>query len=165
MKEVLPAQFKEAMRRLAATVTLVTTAEEGMRHGMPATAVSSLSAEPPSLLACINRRASMHGPASRAAYFCVNILSVDQSALCEAFGKLAGSERFMVGEWLAGPRGLPYLTDAAAVMFCKADEIIDYATHSIFLGRIEGILLPADRQPLVYLGGTMGRFAKFGNGA
>ena len=57
-----PEDFKEGMRQLAAGVTIVTTAVGERRNGLTATAVCSLSAEPPMLLACVNREAGAHDP-------------------------------------------------------------------------------------------------------
>ena len=53
--------FREAMRRLAGTVTVVTVDNNGERHGTTATAVTSLSMSPPSLLVCFNRDSRLHG--------------------------------------------------------------------------------------------------------
>ena len=58
-------QFRLAMRKLASTVTVLTTREADEHHGMAATAVTSLSTEPPSLLVCVNRSASLHDPLHR----------------------------------------------------------------------------------------------------
>ena len=52
--------FRLAMRRLAASVTVLTIMRDGRPLGMAATAVCSLSFDPPSILACINRSASLH---------------------------------------------------------------------------------------------------------
>ncbi|NBW26299.1 MAG: flavin reductase, partial [Betaproteobacteria bacterium] len=49
------------MRRLAATVTLVTTSDaDGKRYGMLATSVTSVTMEPPMLLVCVSRSAHVH---------------------------------------------------------------------------------------------------------
>lgn len=154
----LVADFKAAMRKLAATVTLVTTREEGTPYGMPATAVSSLSADPPSLLVCINRQASMHGPTSRSRYFCVNLLAEDQAGLSRDFGARRRLERFEVGDWRSGPHDLPYLGQAAAVLFCAVDEELHYGTHTVFIGRILEVGVDPAARPLVYQAGRMGRF-------
>lgn len=155
----LVTDFKAAMRQLAATVTLVTTFEDGAPHGMTATAVSSLSADPPSVLVCINRTASMHGPTERSRYFCLNLLAAYQGDLCQAFGAQRGADRFAVGEWREGPHGLPQLTGAAATLFCAVDEALTYGTHTIFIGRIEQVAVDHAAEPLVYQGGAFGRFA------
>lgn len=158
MADTLVDDFKAAMRQLAATVSLVTTSEEGTRHGMPATAVTSLSLEPPSALVCVNRAASVHGPAERSRFFCLNLLSSDQAALCRQFGARARTERFRTGDWQEGPHGLPYLADAVAALFCRVEETLAYGTHTIFVGRVEQLRVARDRTPLVFQGGAMGRF-------
>ena len=65
------------------------------RHGMTATAVTSVSSNPPSLLACINRSASLHAPLIASGRFCVNILHGSQSDIADAFGgSRAGDDAF-----------------------------------------------------------------------
>jgi len=152
------ADFKAAMRKFAATVTLVTTNHDGKSHGMPATAITSLSAEPPSLLVCINRSASMHGPTSRSRHFCVNMLTQEQAWLCTEFGTRAGGDRFQVGEWRIGMHGLPYVASAAATLFCTVEDQLDYGTHTIFVGKIDAIKIGSPAEPLVYQEGHMGSF-------
>ena len=154
----LVADFKAAMRQLAATVTLVTTFEDGEPHGMTATAVSSLSADPPSVLVCINRAARMHGPTSRSRHFCLNLLAATQLDLCVAFGDRRGLDRFEVGEWREGPHRLPWLAGNAATVFCAVDEALNYGTHTIFIGRIEQVEVDLNARPLVYQDGSFGRF-------
>lgn len=152
------ADFKAAMRKLAATVTIVTTSHEGAPHGMPATAVTSLSDNPPSLLVCINRSASMHGPTTRSRHFCVNLLTQDQAELCAEFGTRVGGDRFNVGEWRVGLHDLPHMATAAAAIFCTVEEQLDFGTHTIFVGRIDEIAMGAAADPLVYQSGSMGSF-------
>lgn len=156
----LAADFKAAMRQLAATVTLVTTFEDNGPHGMTATAVSSLSADPPSVLVCINRAARMHGPTSRSRHFCLNLLAAGQLELCEAFGARRGLDRFAVGEWREGPHRLPWLIGNAATLFCAVDEALNYGTHTIFIGRIEQVDVDRDARPLVYQDGAFGHFRR-----
>ena len=49
----LGALFRDGMSRIAATVHLITTDGPAGRAGLTATAVTSLSADPPMLLVCI----------------------------------------------------------------------------------------------------------------
>ena len=155
----LPEAFQMAMRNLAATLTLVTTCEDGRRHGMPATAVSSLSMDPPSLLVCINRSASMHGPTLRCGRFCVNLLAADQALMCNAFGSRAGSDRFQVGDWADGPCDLPYLSGSVAALFCSVEHRFDYGTHTVLVGRVDQTILQPGAEPLLYLDRKMGCFS------
>ena len=86
--------FRMAMRHVAATVYAVTTGHGGNRFGILATAVSSLSFDPPSLLVCVNRSASLHGPLNSADTFCVNVLG--DVAVAEA--EHVDAERLRAGQ-------------------------------------------------------------------
>lgn len=148
--DLLENAFKQAMRRLATTVTIITLrGEDAQPWGMTATAVTSLSAEPFSLLACVNRNSSMHARFSRGTAFCVNLLSEGHDELSWAFGgRLPQKERFALGGWELGD--VPYLKDAQVNFACTVDAMFDYGTHSIVVGRIAGIRIPGEFAPLVY---------------
>src|SRR5918993_3283406 len=90
--------YRLAMRHVAATVYAVTTGHRGGRFGILATAVSSLSFDPPSLLVCVNRSASLHGPLACAETFAVNVLGLGNRDVAEHFMR-SGADRFEVGEW------------------------------------------------------------------
>ena len=95
----LASDFRSAMRRLASTVTIITASHGCSRHGMTATAVTSLTASPPSLLVCINQSASIHDPIVKSGRFCVNLLACDHDHLVPVFsGQLVGEERFASGD-------------------------------------------------------------------
>ncbi len=152
-------QFRSAMRKLASTVTVITSREANEHHGMAATAVTSLSVDPPSLLVCVNQAASMHDVLHRSQSFCVNLLGVQHGPLCDAFGgKLVGAERFAVGTWTSDGDGVRYLTDAPANIFCRLEEQHSFATHTIFIGRVERVRVAEYGEPLLYQAGAIGRF-------
>lgn len=157
--DALAQDFRAAMRKLAATVTVVTTHEGGEHHGMAATAVTSLSVEPPALLVCVNRAAALHDVVQRRQAFCVNLLGQQHAALCEVFGgKLSGAARFSVGDWAGDEDGLRYLIDAPANLFCRLEQHHAYGTHTIFIGRVERVRLAETGEPLLYQAGGIGRF-------
>ena len=56
----LTTAFRDAMRRMASTVTIITATDFGRHHGMTVTAVTSVSMDPPSLLVCLNNRTRLH---------------------------------------------------------------------------------------------------------
>jgi flavin reductase (DIM6/NTAB) family NADH-FMN oxidoreductase RutF len=153
----ITAEFKRAMRRLASTVTIISTADaDGGRHGMTATAVSSIAADPPSLLICVNHSASIHEPLTARGRFCVNVLTTQHEALVAAFsGKLKGDARFGVGEWRNESCGTPYLQDAQCNLFCDVDTVVPYGTHSIVIGRVSAVLVEERVFPLVYADGGL----------
>lgn len=144
-------QMKNAMRRLAKSVVIVTTRYQGERMAMAATAVDSLSLEPPSLLFCVNRTASIFPALSGKAAFCVNILARAHEPLAHLCGGQArGEARFAQGAWAEGPNGVPCLEDAQASIFCETDGEFFYGTHGIFIGRVQGVRLHGSVEPLIY---------------
>jgi flavin reductase len=143
--------YKAAMRRLATTVTLVTCAAPEGRAGMTATAVTSVTTEPPALLACINHAASLHGSLRMHSAFCVNLLSESHADLSMAFGgQVAPENRFDHGHWVEDEDGTPYLVDAQSNIFCLVDAMLAYGTHTIFVGRVTRIHLHGEVRPLIY---------------
>lgn len=147
--------FRKAMRALASTVSIVTCSENGAWAGMVATAVSSLSIDPPSLLVCINRSSSMHPFMARAETFCVNLLHHTQFDVCDAFtAHPQGAARFAAGAWRAVGDEPPSLVDAQVSVFCKVDQIFYYATHTIFVGLVERVRTASEVMPLIYQDGA-----------
>ena len=147
----LASDFKAAMRRLVSTVTIVTNRDPrtGQRSGMTATAVTSLSADPPALLVCVNRSASMHPSLAIGSRFCVNILGEPHEELARSFGgQTEPGFRFEAGQWSGDE--VPFLADAVATVFCQVDQLIDYATHSIVIGRVGAARVNGTHRPLVY---------------
>lgn len=144
--------FKGAMRRLATTVTIASTlGPEGRPMGMTATAVTSVSVDPPALLICVNRSASIHPCLTMGRRFCINLLAADHGDLSFAFGgRVAPGERFAQGQWRQGEEEVPYLADAQSNLFCTVDALFGYGTHSIVVGRVESVRLHGDVRPLIF---------------
>ncbi|BBC72764.1 conserved hypothetical protein [Altererythrobacter sp. B11] len=141
--------YRNAMRHVAATVYAVTTRHEGARHGILATAVSSLSFDPPSLLACINRSASLHEPMNYAEGFAVNVLGLGNRDVAEQFNRERGEERFMLGEW-EDWHGQPVLANAQSSFVCRCVDRHEFGTHSIFIGELLAAKHRDDAAPLTY---------------
>jgi flavin reductase len=152
----LETAFRAAMRRLAATVTVISTrSESGLRQGMTATAVTSVSADPPAVLACVNRSAALHAQLGLGRRICINLLHCSQQRLSEVFsGALEGEARFGEGEWRSDADGVPYLADAQANIFCEVEALHAYGTHSICIGRVVRVICRSDVAPLVYQDGA-----------
>ena len=155
MSQTLQQDFKSAMRCLAATVCVVSITDTDGWNGMTATAVTSVSMDPPSMLVCVNNAASLHRPLTAGGRFCVNILKSSQVPLAAAFStsKLKGADRFANGAWEADTSGLPFLTDAQANLFCTIDTAIPYGTHTIFVGKVDAVRVSERVAPLLYQDG------------
>jgi flavin reductase len=151
--------FRQAMRRVAATVNVISINVGGRPLGITATAVSSLSMEPPSLLACINRTAAVHASMADLDHFRVNILHSEQQDIARMFAERAReAQRFAVG-WEIAPDTPPRLIDAQASVLCRRIDHHEFGTHSIFIGVIEDVRVRDDVSPLLYCDGAYGAFA------
>lgn len=142
--------FRDAMRHVSATVHAITTGHDGERYGILATSVSSLSFDPPSLLVCINRSASLHDPLATADKFCVNVLGVgnrDVAACLQRGG--TGEGRFAVGHWIE-EQGMPVLADAQSSLICRVALRQQFGTHTIFVGEVAAVRHRANAKPLTY---------------
>lgn len=144
--------FRDAMRHVAATVYAVTTGHEGERFGIIATAVSSLSFDPPSLLVCINRSASLHEPMASADKFCINVLGQANRDVADNFAKGRGVDRFAVGDWVE-KHDVPVLANAQSSFVCKIAHRHSYGTHTIFVGELIGARHRDNAKPLTYYDG------------
>lgn len=151
--------FKAGMRRLASGVALITSAEEAGRAGLIATAVSSVSAAPPTLLACVNRSASAHDVIERSSCFCINLLSEADLDLVDIFSRTARrEERFRSGRWRPLATGAPALDSALVAFDCEVVQRLPYETHTIFLGIVRDVHLPeGGLDPLLYLNSAFRR--------
>jgi flavin reductase (DIM6/NTAB) family NADH-FMN oxidoreductase RutF len=154
--EELRASFKRAMRRFPAAVSVITSADQSRKHGMTATAVTSLSLDPPSLIACINRSTLLHDIMLMGRHFCVNVLRRDQAELSTAFsGAMAPEARFGLGFWLTSAAdGMSYLADAQVNIFCRKVAAVPYGTHTIFIGEAEAVNIHDPIEPLIYQDAT-----------
>ena len=160
--EILAA-FKLAMRRLAATVTIVTAGRDGRRFGIAATAVTSVTAAPPTLLVCINQSASIHDIIVDSGHYCVNILGTRHADLVVPFGgRVRGEARFGHGDWSLGDGGVPYLDDAQASLFCAVRQTVAHGSHSIFIGEVMSVRLSDEIAPLIYQDGALAASQSFG---
>jgi flavin reductase (DIM6/NTAB) family NADH-FMN oxidoreductase RutF len=127
--------FKAAMRRFATGVTVVTTMLEGKPKGFTATAFCSVSAEPPMVLVCVNRRARSHPIIAQAGYFCVNVLAREQEEIAVRFSSRT-EDPFAGLAHHTATTGAPALDDSLAFFDCALSEELSVETHTIFVGRV-----------------------------
>ncbi|PTE21079.1 flavin reductase [Cereibacter changlensis JA139] len=148
------AEFREAMCRHAAGVALVTTRTvDGRPLGMLATAVTSVTADPPTILVCINSGASMHADVSRGGVFAVNFLAESHRRIADRFASPeARDQRFQSGDWGIAETGSPVLMGAMAVLDCQVGQIEEVGTHSVLFGRVVETVIgtEVDYSPMVY---------------
>ncbi|HKX22556.1 MAG TPA: flavin reductase family protein [Rhizorhapis sp.] len=148
-------EFKLAMRRLATTIAIITTGKQENWSGMAATAVMSVTSEPPTILVAVNRNASLSPVLQTEQRFCVNLLAERHQELVSIFsGGKKGSARFETGGWVASEEGLPVLPDAVASLICTTQLTLGVATHTLFVGQVQRIVNHPTIDPLIWVDGT-----------
>ena len=131
--------FLSAMSQAVTGVNIVTTDGHAGRYGLTVSAVSSVSAEPPMLLVCVNRRSVARNAIGRNGKFAINILAASQQSIAETFSgsdRHGGAYRFSNDDWITERNGAPILKGAIATFDCEIEKAVAAATHTIFIGRV-----------------------------
>lgn len=148
-------KFRNLLRQQAGAVTIIAVGQPGLRTGLTATAMCSLSDTPPMILICVNRKASAHSPIRIAKCFSVNVLAKSQLALAKRFSskQIEGEARFDENAWGTLKTGAPILHHAIASLDCELADEHEFETHSIFIGRVKDGSFDEKAEPLVYFRG------------
>ncbi len=144
--------FVAAMAAAVTPVSIVTTDGPAGRYGVTVSAVSSVSAEPPMVLACINLRSPALDAIKKNGVFCINMLSEEQCDVANSFAGRPGKFNpydFDVATWEHLSTGAPALCNAAANFDCTLERLDNASTHSILLGIVSSAK-HTNNKPLAY---------------
>jgi flavin reductase (DIM6/NTAB) family NADH-FMN oxidoreductase RutF len=152
--------FKLGMRQVVSSVAIVTSRSGRIRNGLTATAVCSVSADPPTMLACVNRNASAEAIIAESGNFAINFLTEDQHNIARLFSKskLDADERFGEGSWLSLVTGSPILDGAVASFDCEVEDRILSGSHHIYVGRVVAVT-STGQDALLYRDGLFRKLA------
>jgi len=159
--EVTPADLRYAMSHFATGVTVITSVgPDGRPAGTTANAVTSLSLDPPLLLACFDRSSQTLAAIGTHGAFAVNILAAPQQQLSATFAR-----RGLAADWAGVPHrpgltGSPRLHGVLAVLECTVEHRLPGGDHEIIIGRVRAAQA-GDREgdPLLF---WRGRYASLG---
>lgn len=145
------AAYRNGMARLAAAVTIVTTDGPAGRAGFAATAVTSVSDNPPTLLVCLNKGSSAYPAVSANGFVSVNVLAAEHEPVSRLFGgKTPVDERFSAATWEPTASGTPRLVDALVSFECRISEVHDGKTHDVLFCEVLDVTTREDGQALAY---------------
>jgi flavin reductase (DIM6/NTAB) family NADH-FMN oxidoreductase RutF/DNA-binding GntR family transcriptional regulator len=150
-----PHAFRDVIGRFASGVTVITARHEGRPYGTTASAISSLSLDPPMVLICLNRNSSTGQAIDARRRFAINILGEDQADAAMRFGR-KDPDKFRGVAVVGGADGAPLLEDALATLECRVVENVDGGTHHVFLAQVERAS-GRPGSPLAYFRGQFGR--------
>ncbi|MSP05441.1 MAG: FMN reductase [Acetobacteraceae bacterium] len=143
------------MARLGAAVNVVTTDGPAGMHGFTASAVCSVTDDPPTLLVCVNRSNDSYAPTIENGVVCVNTLTHEQQALSPLFAGMTdhdAAERFAHGSWSKILTGAPALDNATVAYDCRITDFADVGTHRVLFCTVEAVCLGQADEGLVYYG-------------
>lgn len=149
--------FTNAMRALVGNCSVITVGEGEDKSGLLVTSAISLSADPPLLLACVNKSASSWPMFKKYQKFGWSSLGSDHQAIAEnfsGFGGVKGADRYQGANWEIAETGALLLEGAPTAFDCTLEDMIDRATHSIVIGRVRAIRQNPSAGALVYWNGT-----------
>lgn len=150
--------YRDVVGRFTSGVTVITTVVEGKRFGTTASAVSSLSMDPPMLLICLNKTSETRQAIVEAGAFAVNVLSEGQVGLAARFAS-KGDDKFSGVQVTEGRSGVPILDGSLATMECRTVETVVGGTHTVFLAEV--VAAGAEElEPLTYFRGKFGRLER-----
>jgi 3-hydroxy-9,10-secoandrosta-1,3,5(10)-triene-9,17-dione monooxygenase reductase component len=148
-----PSTFRAALGSLPTGVTVVTAAGPDGPTGATANAVTSLSLDPPMMLACLDRGSRTLEAVRAAGHFGVNALAAGQEELAVRFSsKDPHPQKWRGVDW-SESSGMPRIEGALLWVACELRDLIDGGDHLILTGHaLEAEGAPDD--PLIFHAGA-----------
>jgi flavin reductase (DIM6/NTAB) family NADH-FMN oxidoreductase RutF len=150
---VSSADFKEALSRASAHVTVVATNGPFGLAGLTCSAVCSVCDDPPTILFCVSQKSFATSIIKKNGVLSVNWLAAGQTAISQmfaGFGAVPMEDRFARMEWETIETGAPCRADAVICFDCTLANTIDVATHSVFFAHVVARRVAEEYSPLVY---------------
>lgn len=147
-----PDEFRKAMALVPTPVTVVTAPGDAEPAGATASAVASLSLDPPLMLVCLDHRSRTLGALRRSGRFAVNVLSEAGESEARGFATTAPHAEKWKGVAASERSGAPVLDEALLWVVCELRDLLDGGDHTIVTGNIVE-LGTGTGQPLLFVDG------------
>lgn len=161
MPTVSAEDHRYGMRHFAVGVTIISARDGEQRAGLTATAVCSVTADPPRLVVFVNKNVVASEVVLNSGALCVNVLAADQEEVAKAFAgmikEVHGDARFGYGQWSELATGAPALAGSLANFDCRVIKVFDESTHHAFLCEVLATRERNDGEALIYLNGGFRR--------
>ncbi len=152
-----PRTLRDAMGCFATGITIITTTtESGTPVGLTANSFSSVSLDPPLVLACLGKKISSLPVFETADAFAVNILHIGQQPLSNTFASRT-EDRFNETGWECWDHKAPIIDNSLASFECIRRDAIEQGDHIILVGEVVRARYEQRRDPLLYFCGKYRR--------
>jgi len=143
--------FRNAMAHLGSAVHVITTDGPAGPGGFTASAVTSVTDTPPTLLVCVNRNVSSLGAMLENGVLCVNTLGTRHRDVSRIFSaKVPMAERFATAQWRKVATGAPVLADAVVAFDCRISRSVDVGTHMVLFCDVVALPESSTDEALIY---------------
>jgi flavin reductase len=152
-------KHRGGLRRVASTVHIIAVKVEDGFFATTATAVASVSFDPPTMLVCLNSNSVISRAIERESYFSISVLGAEQQDIAAACaGGIPHAEREKFFEVSSGLFPVPVVRGAEASFVCRRRDISVQGSHFVVFGDVADANFDASVQPLIYLDGAYGSF-------
>ena len=146
-------EFREALSRVASSVSIVSTDGAHGIAGFTCSAVCAVTDEPPTIMVCVNRKSAANAIIKANGVLCVSSLGAEQIELSQMFagvGRVPMNERFCRPALERARHRSPYCTQSRVALDCRVADIREVGTHSVIFAEVLSTVHATDGQPLIY---------------
>jgi flavin reductase (DIM6/NTAB) family NADH-FMN oxidoreductase RutF len=146
-------EFREAMSRVASSVSIVCTDGPHGIAGFTCSAVCSVTDDPPTIMVCVNRKSAANAIIKANGVLCVSSLGADQVELSQMFagvGQVPMIERFAGPNWGVLATGSPYCKSSRVALDCRVADTREVGTHSVIFAEVLSTAHAGGNEPLIY---------------
>ena len=158
MSAIDQAHYRQVLGHFPTGVTVVAGIDGDEPVGLAVGSFFSLSIEPALVGFCVGKSSTSWARMESAGAFCVNILGADQEDVCRVFAT-SGEDKFASIGWRRTETGSPLIDGVLAWIDCEVDAVHDGGDHHIVVGRVQGLEVGHEGDPLVFFRGGYANLA------
>jgi 3-hydroxy-9,10-secoandrosta-1,3,5(10)-triene-9,17-dione monooxygenase reductase component len=150
--QVSPDSLRAVMRRVPATVAVLTASANGRRRGMTVGSFTSVSLDPVLVSFNVGKNSSMHEIVVDADTMVIHLLKEDQAHYSEHFAApdLETDEQFDGIDYSLLDDGTPILNDTLAYIRCRKTAEYEAGDHNLIVAEVLEIVYQSEGEPLLY---------------
>lgn len=146
------AQYRQVLGHFPTGVTVVAGMDGAEPVGLAVGSFFSISLDPPLVGFCVGKSSKSWARMIDARSFCVNVLGADQEDVCRVFATSGGDKFASIG-WSSTESNSPRIDGVLAWIDCDLDAVHESGDHEIVVGRVKGLGLGHEGDPLVFFRG------------
>ncbi len=158
MSAIDQATYRQVLGHFPTGVTVIAGMDGDEPVGLAVGSFFSLSLDPALVGFCVGRTSGSWSRMADSGSFCVNVLAAAQEDVCRVFA-MSGEDKFAGIGWKPAESGSPLLDGVLAWIDCAVHEIHDGGDHQSVIGRVLGLDVAAEGDPLVFYRGGYANLA------